>query len=128
MLAARLRAENIFCEFADEDYLVLMLTPTLTQADLTRLCDALCRIPRQTPLQAPPPSPVRAERVCSVREALFAPSSVRRVADAEGCILADASFSCPPAIPVLVCGERVTEEAIRALSYYHIEHCHVLDA
>lgn len=127
-LAAQLQQQNIVCEFFDEDYLVLMLSPALTSAQLARVCDALCAIAKRNAVYAPPPPIVQAERVCSIREALFSPSSTRRVADAMGHILADASVSCPPAIPILVCGERITEEAIRAMHYYHIEFCKTLDA
>lgn len=126
-LAMLLQEKNIICEFADPDYLVLMLSPAISLTELEQLCDVLCAIPRKAPIHEAPPPPVQAERVCSIREALFSPSSVRCVTDAEGCILADASFSCPPAIPILVCGERITKDAIRALKYYQIDDCQVLD-
>ncbi|MBR5722879.1 MAG: hypothetical protein IKX57_04555, partial [Oscillospiraceae bacterium] len=43
-----------------------------------------------------------------------------------GRICAEFAVSCPPAVPIVMCGERVTEEAIVCMQYYGIEHCTVI--
>jgi arginine/lysine/ornithine decarboxylase len=43
------------------------------------------------------------------------------VAQAMGRVLAQPSVFCPPAIPILVCGEVIDEAAMEAFSYYNIE-------
>jgi arginine/lysine/ornithine decarboxylase len=48
------------------------------------------------------------------------------VAEAEGKILSSAAISCPPAIPVVVSGEKITREAIECFEYYGIEKCLVI--
>ena len=42
------------------------------------------------------------------------------VEQAEGRILADPCAGCPPAVPVLIAGERIDAEAIRCFRYYGI--------
>lgn len=72
-----------------------------------------------------PPLPVP-ERVLSVREAMLAPSRKTAVEQAVGHVLADASVSCPPAVPVVIAGERITAEAAACLLYYGITECRVV--
>ncbi len=125
-LAEILAAEKMICEFADPDFLVLMLSPKLSLKDLQRLEQVLCAVPRKSPITEAPPNLSGAERVCSIREALFANSEERNIQDCLGKILANASIACPPAIPIVVCGERIDEEAIRCFTYYGVEHCSVI--
>ena len=47
---------------------------------------------------------------CSIREAMLSARATVPVREAAGRILADAAVSCPPAVPVAVAGERITEE------------------
>ena len=42
-------------------------------------------------------------------------------------ILASPTVSCPPAIPIVVCGEEVDDEAIELFKYYGIKTCNVID-
>ena len=48
------------------------------------------------------------------------------LSECENRILADANVSCPPAVPLAVCGERLTPEVISAMEYYGTEHCTVV--
>jgi hypothetical protein len=67
-----------------------------------------------------------AERVLSVRDAMMAPSKAVPVNDSCGEVLASASVSCPPAIPIVVCGERIDEAAIQCFQYYGITECRII--
>ena len=125
-LAQYLRQNGIECEFADPDFLVLMLTPAITQVDLERLEDALTSLPRREPILTDPPSIGRAEKVLSIREALFSPAETIPVEESEGRILAAPSVGCPPAVPIVVCGERIDENAVCCFRYYGIESCTVV--
>ena len=42
------------------------------------------------------------------------------VEDSLGRVLASPSIGCPPAVPILVCGERITSQAIACFQYYGI--------
>lgn len=125
-LGEMLRAEGIECEFSDPDYTVLMPSPRTTERDWQRLEQALAVIPRGKAMNgAPPPVPVP-ERACSVREAMLAPRETIPAGEAEGRILADPDAGCPPAVPVLVPGERISREAVECFRYYGKKEVHVL--
>ena len=96
-----------------------MLTPG-QEKDLERIGDVLLKLPVQKALRRTPPPVARGKRACSVREAMLAPSETVPAEKALGRILAAPCVSCPPAVPVLVCGETVTREAIEAFAYYGI--------
>ena len=121
-LAALLRENGMECEFADPDFLVLMPSPSTEQEALD---NALTHIPKRPALQEAPPALCRPEKVLSIRDAMFAPSEVIPVDESEGRILSAATVGCPPAVPILVCGERIDKDAIAAFHYYGIETCRV---
>ena len=119
-VAAYLHKNGIVCEFADADFTVLMLTPENTSDDLQRLVSVLSALPRSSPIGDVPPLTVKSSAITSVREACFAPSEAVAVEKSLGRILADASVGCPPAVPILVAGERITRAAIDAFLYYGV--------
>jgi arginine/lysine/ornithine decarboxylase len=123
-LAHLLRQNGVECEFADPDYLVLM--PTL-QSDLSGLQAVLLRAEPRTPFTAPRPSFFRPEKVLSIREATLSASRLVPIADSLGKILAAATVGCPPAVPIVVCGERISPEAIQVFQYYGIETCRICE-
>lgn len=125
-LADLLSEKGIFCEFADPDYLVLMPSPETTAEGLARLEEALSGIPRRMPLPAASLPPCRPERVMSIREAVFAPRQTIPPEESLGRILASASVSCPPAVPIVCCGERIDEAALEWFERYGITHCAVI--
>ena len=124
---ARLLWEKGFvCEFSDPDYVVMMFTPEIDRGGIRALADALCSIERRGEITEGAPSAPCAERVMSVRQALMSSSREVAVEDACGEVLASATVSCPPAIPIVVCGERIDEHAIACFKYYGIEKCRVV--
>jgi len=125
-LAELLSQQNIFTEFHDPDYLVMMLTPETGEAGLQRLEAALLAIPQLTPIDTPPPVFHRCEQVLSVREALLSPSVRKPLEACIGKIFASASAGCPPAVPIVICGERIDEQAANCLRYYGITECDIL--
>ncbi|MDD5937826.1 MAG: aminotransferase class I/II-fold pyridoxal phosphate-dependent enzyme [Clostridiales bacterium] len=124
-LAARLRRGGIECEYADPSFLVLMVTPENTGAELSRLEEVLGTNNR--PRRDLPALPLaKGERVVSVRRALFAPHESVPVEEALGRICAAPTVSCPPAIPIAVSGERIGPAAVELLRYYGAERVDVL--
>ena len=122
-----LQEKGIVCEFADNDFVVLMLTPEL-QEDLTTLKEALLSIKKRTAITERPPICRRGERVLSVREAAFSVQETVSVENSVGRILAAATVGCPPAVPIVVCGERIDEHAVQCFEYYGIDACTVVKA
>ena len=59
-------------------------------------------------------------------EALMSMQEWIPTTEAEGRILAGASVSCPPAVPIAVIGERINSSAVRLFEYYGIGKCLVV--
>ena len=114
------------CEFADPDFLVLMLTPEVGSDGLARLEAALDALSERPAMDAAPPTFQAAARALSIREAALSPCETLPVERCLGRILAAATVGCPPAVPILVCGERIDEHALACFRYYGIESCTVV--
>lgn len=125
-IADILSENNIFCEFCDPDYLVLMPTPETTTAELKKAEEILSAIPRKEANTTTPPKFTKAEKVMSVREATLSPSEILPIDKCENRILSSVTVGCPPAVPILVCGERITKETLKCFEYYGITHCNVV--
>jgi len=125
-LGMELRKTGIIHEFADPDYLVCMLSPSIGMEGLVQLEKALSDIPPRASIQGTLPSSAPAVVHLSPREALFSLRQVLPVEECEGKILASAAVSCPPAVPIVVCGEEIDKIAIEMFRYYGITHCAVV--
>ena len=62
----------------------------------------------------------------TVRQAMLANSERLPAGQCLGRILAVPTVGCPPAVPILVCGERIDAHAIACFDYYGIDHCYVV--
>lgn len=108
-LASCLRGWRSEAEYVDADWVVLMFTPGLDEGAYDTVRRALPR-PRPVP-RRPQSLPEPGERALSPREALLSRRVSVPVSEAVGRVCAEAAVSCPPAIPIAVCGERITPEA-----------------
>lgn len=146
-LADFLRAHEIECEYADADFTVLMLTPLNTEPELSKLeavllsaVTATGTIPfsnsdsekngkgKRLNASAPGSAGSTAElpviipdRVLSVREAFFMPHETIPVSESLGRICGTPAVSCPPAIPIVISGERINAQAIKVFGHYGID-------
>lgn len=125
-IASILKSLGIICEFYDPDYICFMLTPENSQAELALLKTALLELPKKEPIKEKAPLINRPERACSIREAMLSDSIEIHIDECEGKILANATLSCPPAIPIVICGEKIDKTAIDCMKYYGIVHCKVI--
>lgn len=124
-LAERLRTNGMECEYADETFLVLMLTPENRPEDLERIPAAMGE--NRAPAAAPRMLPLAAgERVLSIRQALFAPHETVPADRSLGRVCGAPTVSCPPAIPIAVSGERIGPEALTLFAHYGVETVDVL--
>ena len=124
--ADRLRDANLECEFSDPDFAVLMFSPSLSEQEMLNAERILLAMEKRAPiLESPPRFSIPICEV-SVRQALFSPSEEISAQDADGRILAHASVGCPPAVPIVICGERIDRAAIEAFEYYNIRSCRVI--
>lgn len=124
-VADRLRKQNIECEYAGRDFLVLMPSVQTTKEDLDRLTDAVGentypRLEGGIAYSLP-------EKVLSPRQAIFAPWEWADVAESEGRIGASPTVGCPPAVPIVVSGERIDKKAAELLTYYGFDRVAVVE-
>ncbi len=124
-LAELLRKDNIECEFSDPDYIVFMFSTSTEDDEINRLKNTLIGIEKRAAVTQIVSIPVL-YRAMSVKDALFSSSEEISTAFAENRVLASPSVSCPPAVPVAVCGERLNAEAIRCFEYYGIKKINVV--
>lgn len=125
-LASLLEKHGIFCECADPDYIVFMLTSSLPDTACGTLLAALRAVSPRAALTEKPPILCPPSRILSPREAMLAPSETLPVERAIGRVLAAPCVSCPPAVPVLVCGEMIDASAAEAFRYYGIKQVDVV--
>lgn len=134
-LAEALRSAKVECEYADPRYVVLMFTPANPPQDFERLTSAVLHIVEN--LTGPFPIPEKNDRellelehelhtCCSIRQAVFAPQEQVPTEQAVGRICAMPTVSCPPAIPIVVSGEKITSAAVRLMQKYHVMQAAVL--
>lgn len=125
-MAEILREKGIVCEFFDRDYLVLMFTPEICGGELERLENVLLSIEKREKICEKAPLVSIFERVISIREATMSPCETLPVEKCEGRVLARLGVSCPPAVPIGICGEKITREMIEAFKYYGTKNCMVI--
>ena len=125
-LADILGEGGVICEFADPDYTVMMPTPENGESTLDKIERILTSLEKRRAIVTLPPAIGKPTRAMTPREAIFSPSESVKSSDALGRILASAEISCPPAIPVAICGEVIDENVIAALGYYGIDECSVV--
>lgn len=112
---------DIYPEFYDSDYIVLMPSPYNTKDDLKRLETCLCKIERKSVVFNSFPKLERARKVMNVRQALFAQSTMLEVSKSLGQVCSSVSVSCPPAILPVIPGEVIGESSVEVMKYYGIE-------
>ena len=118
-----LQGRGIECEMADPDFVTLMLAPCqMDQMDTIEraLLDAAGHWTGQ-PVRIPPALPAPGERVMTIREAMLSPQETLLLSQCEGRVLASDTTGCPPAVPIAVCGERLTRETVELCQYYGLK-------
>ena len=126
-VAAALESGGIYPEFYDPDHVVLMVSPQNDPAELRRLEEVLAALPRRQAIrQGPPPMPLTG----AGGDAPMRPCSPRgrrcRWRRAGHRISAAGALGCPPAVPVVLCGQRIDAAAVEVLHYYGFHRCAVL--
>ncbi len=123
-LSDALRKNGIECEYEDPDFTVMMFTPENKDEDYLKIEHAMGKsfLTEERPeLSLSPP-----ERILTIREAIFAESEEVSVDNSIGRILSSPSVSCPPAVPILVSGEKINAQAVKLFKYYGITKIRVI--
>ena len=116
-----LRENRIEFEYADDDFVVFMFTPQNSDDDFAKLkkvFESMDNISKDCYQNIEFPN---SEQVMTIREAVFSECEEINVQNALNRICASPTVSCPPAIPIAVSGERITEAHIELFKKYKID-------
>lgn len=120
-MAEYLKKSHIIPEFYDGEYLVLMVTPENSSLDFARLTTAFDGLKPKKSLPVPAFVLKEGVRRMSVRAAMLGTQEIVPIKKAVGRICAAPTVSCPPAVPIVISGEEITEEAAEIFRFYGIE-------
>ena len=124
-LAAILNEKGIVCEFADPDFLTLMISAE-NESDIDIIARILLSVEKKEPITECYPRFLSAERVIDVREACFLPFETVSVEESLGRVASLSTIGCPPAVPIIVSGERIDRHSVECFKYYGIDKVHVV--
>lgn len=119
-----LNEKGIVCEFADSDFVVLMLTPEIE--DLDKIAEIMLSILKKEAKDEAIPKFSLPKRGMSIREAVLLPFEALPVEQCLGRVVAITSVGCPPAVPIAVAGEVIDENVLACFKYYGIKECNVV--
>lgn len=120
-LAEYLNFKGLVCEFADADYTVLMLTESNTDEELEYLQSVLFALPRREKIDEQPPVITPPEAVIPLSECIYLPVERVKTEEALGRVCGSINISCPPAVPIVIAGERIGEAQLKLLKYYGVD-------
>ena len=124
--AAVLHGEGVEVEMAEPQGVVFMTAPGNSAQDFDTLLQVCRRIPRREALAQPDERIPPVETATSLRTAILSPAETVNVRAAVGRVCATPTVTCPPAIPIAISGERITEEHLRLFLAYGIEQIAVM--
>ena len=113
-------------EYADDNFVVFMLSPQNSQEDFEKLKDAFRNLNVEKTKNIENIEFEFAEKVLTIRQAIFSESEEINVENALNRICASPTVSCPPAIPIAVSGERISEKHIELFKKYNINKINVI--
>ncbi|WP_283609944.1 aminotransferase class I/II-fold pyridoxal phosphate-dependent enzyme [Faecalispora anaeroviscerum] len=119
--AELLRGHGVEPEYADSAQLVLIATPFNSETDFQRLEEAIRALnPGKTKPETKPALPALPPALLTPRQALLSPAEEVPLARSVGRIAAETSCPCPPGVPVVMPGEKITDEIAEFLRGYGI--------
>ena len=121
-IAKALRSSAIEPEFVDNEYVVLMPSVRTSEQELKKTLNALKSVDMSQNSDCENANffPKTHEKAMSIREAILAESESIKADDSEGRICAALTVSCPPAVPIVVSGEKITKVDIELFKFYGV--------
>ena len=122
-IAKALRSSAIEPEFVDNEYVVLMPSVRTSEQELEKTLNALKSVDmsQNSDCENTNLFPKTHEKAMSIREAILAESKTVKTDEAEGKICAAPTVSCPPAVPMVVSGEKITKADIELFKFYGVD-------
>jgi len=120
-LAYVLGQNGIECEMIDNEYAVFMFSTASKDSDFRHVQNTLLSVQKTVRKPILTIEFSKPERVMSVREAIMSESETVSVTASLNRVCASPSVSCPPAIPIVVSGERISAQSIALFARYGID-------
>lgn len=121
---------NVFCEYADQKYTVMLFSTAQPPTDFPKILAAAKNIAKKTPLESRSISlslPLSIPKAAMpLNTAVFSLSEEIPLKNAQGRICASVTAPCPPGVPVIMPGEIFSEREITALGLWGVENVRVL--
>ncbi|MGM9970376.1 MAG: aminotransferase class V-fold PLP-dependent enzyme [Anaeroplasma sp.] len=117
---------NIICEFYDNEFIVLMPSVKNTIAEINTLKDILLKLKKKEKKERFNFKVTKKNQTLSIREAIFSFHELVDVEESVDRILADTAVTCPPAVPIVVCGEVIDAKDIEMFKHYGITKCSIV--
>lgn len=120
---------KIVPEMCDDDFAVFMASTENDARDFERLGEAFGKIlvKKTSENNKDVIKPSKHIQKISIREAVFAPHKTLAAEDSVGGICGAPTVSCPPAVPVVISGEVITEQDVEFMKKYGIDTVDVVD-
>ena len=112
---------NIEYEYFDGNFAVFMLTPQNSNNDFEIIKYFFNNIDKAKNKSFENIEIPKSERVMTIRDAIFTENEEVEVGEALNRICSSPTVSCPPAIPIAVSGEKITEKHIELFKKYNID-------
>lgn len=120
-LGELLRSHGAECEMCGSRYVVMLFSAVQPDSDLSQIERIMNNIPLREPI-VPREFPVlRPEKVMTPRDAYFSASETIPVSDSAGRICAGICSPCPPCVPIVMPGERISAAAAGLLKIYGVD-------
>lgn len=121
------RQNKIETEYADEHFVVLMFSTKNSDKDFEKIKSAIDKLEKRTKLKKEVLRLPQPKQVLSIRESYFSPQEEVNFKDSNGRICGFTCVSCPPAVPIAISGELITDEHIKLFKKYNINKIRVLE-
>ena len=108
-------------EYADDDFVVFMFSPQNNDTDFDKIKLAFKSLNIEKVHKIENIEISEAERVMTIRDAIFSECEEVNIENATDRICASPTVSCPPAIPIAISGEKITNEHIKLFKKYNID-------
>ncbi len=122
-----LAQSGIVCEYGDNAFTVLMITPNTKEEHFIRLLGAFEKIEVKSEILVPCDESIPCETVLTPREAMLKKSRRIEVLNSKNLVCASPVVSCPPAVPIVMGGERISKQALELLVRYGVTHIDVVE-
>ncbi len=120
------RDHNIEFEYADDNFVVFMLSPQNSDEDFKKLKNAFENLNIEKTEKSEAFEIEVGERVLTIRESIFCESKEINIENSLNRVCASPTVSCPPAIPIAVSGEKISKKHIELFKKYNIKKINVI--